>query len=150
MRQPKAAGRTLGNARRIALTSLGAGLVVGAAAPMASAASVADAAPVAAAATAAEAAPATGVADPTGTLADGALTASTAALSGTATANWSRLGHFKLYPLAGTGVDPLSNVVGTSLGGIAVSTQPVTAMVADGLPVSDLPVVGAIFNGPQG
>jgi hypothetical protein len=88
--------------------------------------------------------------DPTVTLANGALTASTAALSGTTKADWSRLGNFKLYPLAGTGVDPLSNVVGTSLGGIPVSTQPVSAMVSDGLPVSDLPVVGALFNGPQG
>jgi hypothetical protein len=175
MRQSKAAGRALGNARRVALTSLGAGLAVSAAAPFASAATVADTAPPAANAIApaadtasmANSVPLTSAAesaqsavsaqpaasanlDPTVTLADGALTASTAALKGSATAGWSRLGRFKLYPLAGTGVDPLSNVVGTSLGGIPVSTQPVTAMVSDGLPVSDLPVVGALFNGPQG
>jgi hypothetical protein len=149
MRQSKAAGRVLGNARRVALTSLGAGLAVSAAAPLASAATVAGTAPPAAnaIAPAADTASTANLSDPTVTLADGALTASTAALNGTATAGWSRLGRFKLYPLAGTGVDPLSNVVGTSLGGIPVSTGPVTAMVSDGLPVSDLPVVGGLFNG---
>jgi hypothetical protein len=141
MRQAKAVGRTLGTARRVALTSLGAGMVVGAGAPLASAATIADSSPAAASATAA---------NPTEALANGALEASTAALAMPATANLAKLGRFKLYPLAGTGIDPLSNVVGTSLGGIPVSTQPVTAMVADGLPVSDLPVVGALFNAPRG
>jgi hypothetical protein len=182
MRQSKAAGRALGNARRVALTSLGAGLAVSAGAPLASAATIADAAPLAANAIApaadnagmansvpltsaplpdvadavapADSAPLSAAgapaADPAMALANGALTTSTAALSGTATANWSHLGHFKLYPLAGTGVDPLSNIVGTNLGGIPVSTQPVSQMVADGLPVSDLPVVGALFNAVQG
>ncbi len=154
MRQPKAVGRTLGNARRAALTSLGAGLVVGAAAPLASAATVADAAQFAlpAMAPVADSAPLGNTAislSPTGALTNGALETSTAAVTGATSANWSRLGHFKLYPLAGTGVDPLSNVVDTSIGGIPVSTQPVTAMVSDGLPVSDLPVVGALFGAAQ-
>jgi hypothetical protein len=61
--------------------------------------------------------------------------------------SWSRLGQLKLYPLAGTGIDPLSNVVDTDLGGIPVSTQPVSDTVADGLPVSDLPVIGALLGG---
>jgi hypothetical protein len=63
--------------------------------------------------------------------------------------NWSRLGRLKLYPLAGTGVDPLSNVVDTSLGGIPVSTQPVSDTFADGLPVSDLPLLGTLLGGPH-
>jgi hypothetical protein len=37
-------------------------------------------------------------------------------------------------------------VVGTSLGGIPVSTQPVADAVADGLPVRDLPLVGGLMN----
>ncbi|HEU5356082.1 MAG TPA: hypothetical protein VFU65_16530 [Actinocrinis sp.] len=61
-------------------------------------------------------------------------------------AAWSRLGKLKLYPLAGTGVDPLSNVVDTSLGGIPVSTQPVADTFADGLPVADLPVIGTLLG----
>jgi hypothetical protein len=82
-------------------------------------------------------------------LADSALSASTAALSGATAANWSRLGHFKLYPLAGTGIDPLSNVVSTSLGGIPVSTGPVSQMVSDGLPINDLPMVGPLLSAPH-
>lgn len=171
MRQSKAVGRTMAGARRVALTSLGAGLAVGAAAPLASAATVADAAPFASAASVADAAPpasAGSVADAapassssplghavplvaapaTANLADSALTFSEAALS-RANANWARLGHLKLYPLAGTGLDPLSNMVSTSLGGIPISTQPVTQMVEDGLPVTDLPVVGALLNTPR-
>ena len=57
------------------------------------------------------------------------------------------LGSFanvKLYPLAGSHIDPLSNVVGTTLGGIPVSTQPVADAFADGLPVKDLPVVSGL------
>ena len=52
--------------------------------------------------------------------------------------------NLKLYPLAGSHIDPLSNVVGTSLGGIPVSTQPVADAVSDGLPVRDLPLVSGL------
>jgi hypothetical protein len=168
MRQPKAAGRSLVNARRVVLTSLGASLVVGAAAPIASAATIADtalpaAAPIADTAPASDNAsmanavpishaavlPAAAPVPDTANLTDTALPASESALAGATSAGWARLGQFKLYPLAGTGIDPLSNVVGTSIGGIPVSTQPVSAMVSDGLPVSDLPVVGGLFGAPQ-
>jgi hypothetical protein len=54
--------------------------------------------------------------------------------------------NLKLYPLAGSHLDPLSNVVGTSLGGIPVSTQPVSDAVSDGLPVKDLPLLTGIMN----
>lgn len=158
MRQSKAVGRTVAGARRVALTSIGAGLVVGVAAPMASAATIADEAPLAASAPVAASAPLAAaapvaasapLASSTTGLADSALTLSTAALSG-ANANWSHLGHLKLYPLAGSGIDPLSNMVSTDLSGIPLSTAPVSQMMADGLPVADLPVVGALFGTPQG
>jgi hypothetical protein len=56
--------------------------------------------------------------------------------------------NLKLYPLAGSHMDPLSNVVGTSIGGIPVSTQPVTDAVSDGLPVRDLPLLSGLMNAP--
>ena len=54
--------------------------------------------------------------------------------------------NLKLYPLAGSHLDPLSNVVGTSIGGIPVSTEPVADAVSDGLPVKDLPLLTGIMN----
>jgi hypothetical protein len=54
--------------------------------------------------------------------------------------------NLKLYPLAGSHLDPLSNVVGTSVGGIPVSTQPVADAVSDGLPVKDLPLLSGVMN----
>jgi hypothetical protein len=54
--------------------------------------------------------------------------------------------NIKLYPLAGSHLDPLSNVVGTSVGGIPVSTEPVAAAVSDGLPVKDLPLLTGVMN----
>jgi hypothetical protein len=59
-------------------------------------------------------------------------------------------GNVKLYPLAGSHLDPLSNVVGTSLGGIPVSTEPVADAVSDGLPVKDLPLLTGIMNNGSG
>ena len=63
---------------------------------------------------------------------------------------WSRLGQIKLYPLASTAVDPLSNSMGTDLGGLPVSTTPITAVFADGLPVRDLPLVGGVLAASAG
>ena len=54
--------------------------------------------------------------------------------------------NLKLYPLAGSHLDPLSNVVGTSIGGIPVSTEPVADAVSDGLPVRDLPLLSGVMN----
>ena len=56
------------------------------------------------------------------------------------------VGSLKLYPLAGSHLDPLSNVVGTSIGGIPVSTQPVADAFSDGLPVKDLPLLTGVMN----
>ena len=55
-------------------------------------------------------------------------------------------GNIKLYPLAGSHLDPLSNVVGTSIGGIPVSTEPVADAFSDGLPVKDLPLLTGVMN----
>jgi hypothetical protein len=51
--------------------------------------------------------------------------------------------NLKLDPLAGTGVDPLDNAVGTQVADFQpVSTAAVTAPVTDGGALKDLPVVG--------
>jgi hypothetical protein len=55
-------------------------------------------------------------------------------------------GNLRIYPLAGSHLHPLSNDVGTSLGGVPVSTQPVADAVADGLPIRDLPLVGGLMS----
>jgi len=149
----------------VALTSLGAGLVVGAAAPMASAATaageapltstapIAASAPLASSAGAPESVPLTtsAGAPAAAPLTSGAPVAASAPLTTSAGAPaWSNLGRLKLYPLASTGIDPLSNTVSTDLSGIPVSTAPVTEMMSDGLPISDLPVIGALLGTPRG
>ncbi|NEB81605.1 hypothetical protein G3I40_41305, partial [Streptomyces sp. SID14478] len=49
----------------------------------------------------------------------------------------------KLNPLAGTGVDPLDNAVGTQVSDFKpVSTAAVTGPLASGSSLSELPVVG--------
>ena len=58
----------------------------------------------------------------------------------------ARLGQMKLDPLAGSGVNPLSNSVDTNLSGMPLSTGPVSSMFQDGLPVGTLPVVGGLIN----
>lgn len=104
--------------RTIALGMLGAGALVG----------VAAAAPAASAATVGPATPRTA--------------------AQTYQMEWTHLGQIKLYPLAGTAVDPLSNSLGTNLAGLPVNTAPVTAAFADGLPLRDLPLVGGVLPPP--
>lgn len=79
-----------------------------------------------------------------GVLGAGALVAlaAPAASAASTDSQWSHLGQIKLYPLAGTPVDPLSNTMGTDLGGLPISTAPVSAVFADGLPMRELPLVG--------
>ncbi|MFG3284903.1 hypothetical protein [Streptomyces sp. NPDC048111] len=51
----------------------------------------------------------------------------------------------RLDPLANTGVDPLTNGVGTQIADFQpVSTTAVTGVVTSGAAVGDLPVVGAV------
>ncbi len=150
MRQPRstarhrAARRKGTGARRAALTSLGAGLAVAAAAPMASAATTNETPAPLSAAMLTDA-----------TVSNFARSAFPGTEGASATqkamhAAFSRLGGVRLYPMAGTGIDPLSNVVGTNLSGVPISTRPLTDMVSDGLPMTDLPVAGALFQAAQG
>lgn len=127
MRQPTGIDRT------IALGMLGAGALVG----------VAAAAPAASAETAGPATPQT------------TASAYQAQTYQTHTYHtemfqkqWSRIGRVKLYPLAGAAVDPLSNSMATDLSGLPISTAPINAMFADGLPVRDLPLVGGVLAPP--
>lgn len=55
--------------------------------------------------------------------------------------------HLQLNPLAKTGVDPLSNSVGTQVADFKpVSTEAVTGPLARGASLSELPVVGPLTN----
>jgi hypothetical protein len=66
------------------------------------------------------------------------------ALSGAA-ADAGPAAGLRLYPLAGTPLDLLSNNVRVPVGGMDVSTFPVTAPFRDGLPLSEVPVVGSLL-----
>ncbi|MEU1470751.1 hypothetical protein ABZ434_21260 [Streptomyces sp. NPDC005761] len=55
--------------------------------------------------------------------------------------------HLRLDPLAGTGVDPLDNAVGTQVADFKpVSTAAVTDPVTSGGALKDLPVVGQVVG----
>lgn len=54
----------------------------------------------------------------------------------------SQLGGLPLYPLVGTPLDLLSNNLRVPVGGMDVSTFPVTAPLRDGLPLREVPIVG--------
>lgn len=75
--------------------------------------------------------------------------AATAAQADTAPAGAGlpQLGGMRLYPLAHTGLDLLSNSVGSNLSGLPVSTQPVNDFFEDGAPLGQIPVVGSLLGG---
>ena len=56
-----------------------------------------------------------------------------------------QLGGMALYPVAGSPLDVLSNNVRVPVGGMDVSTFPVTAPLRDGLPLREVPVVGTLL-----
>ncbi|MGA4839972.1 hypothetical protein [Streptomyces sp. G45] len=59
--------------------------------------------------------------------------------------------RLQLDPLAGTGVDPLDNAVGTQVADFKpVSSAVATAPITQGGSISDLPVVGAVANALPG
>ncbi|THA69304.1 hypothetical protein E6P78_12900 [Streptomyces sp. A0958] len=59
--------------------------------------------------------------------------------------------HLRLDPLAGTGVDPLDNVVGTQVADFKpLSTGLVTDPVTSGGALKDLPLVGQAVGGLHG
>ncbi|MFJ1599285.1 hypothetical protein [Streptomyces sp. NPDC088261] len=96
--------------------------------------------------TAADAAPAVApvaASDDTSLAAAGSAAAS--GLTGALTHTARPLTSLKLHPLAGTGVDPLDNAVGTQIGDFKpVSTARLTAPVTSGGAIKDLPVAGAV------
>ncbi|MBS2538740.1 hypothetical protein KGQ20_38940 [Catenulispora sp. NF23] len=51
-----------------------------------------------------------------------------------------------LYPLAHTPLDVLSNNLHVPVGGMDLSTFPVTAPFHDGLPLAEVPVVGKLLH----
>ena len=56
------------------------------------------------------------------------------------------LGATPLYPLAHTPLDVLSNNMHVPVGGMDLSTFPVTAPFHDGLPLREVPVVGTLLH----
>ncbi|MCF3122216.1 MULTISPECIES: hypothetical protein [Streptomyces] len=117
---------------------LRAGLTITAAgAALAGGAAAASAAP-------APEAPATGFATPLGdvdTAASGHAVLET--LRGATASGLGPAKNLQLDPLAGTGVDPLDNALGTQVADFKpVSTAAVTGPIAQGASLSELPVVG--------
>lgn len=65
------------------------------------------------------------------------------AVQETAAGGLAPVKQLKLNPLAGTGVDPLDNAVGTRIADFKpVSTAPLTAPLTKGGALNDLPLVG--------
>jgi hypothetical protein len=56
------------------------------------------------------------------------------------------LGSTQLYPLAHTPLDLLSNNLHVPVGGMDLATFGVTAPFHDGLPLREVPVVGALMH----
>jgi hypothetical protein len=50
----------------------------------------------------------------------------------------------RLYPFAGTQLNPLSNSVAATVAGVPLNSVGVTQIFADGLPVRDLPGYSAV------
>lgn len=112
----------------LTLTALGAALGAGGAA--------AQAAPL-------PAAPATGADSTLGAVSDAAAPALTSALGYGLAGAVAPVTDLQLDPLAGTGVDPLDNAVGTQVADFKpVTTAVVTDPLTSGAALGDLPVVG--------
>ncbi|WP_338699849.1 hypothetical protein V2W30_24760 [Streptomyces sp. Q6] len=130
-----AALKSLSNSRR---TLLRAGLTVAAAgAAVGAGAATASAAPL-------PATQAPGLATPVGDIDAGSPTqALTQALHSSTTHGLAPAKALRLDPLAGTGVDPLDNSLGTQIADFKpVSTAPATAPLSSGGSLDDLPLVG--------
>ncbi|MER5895820.1 hypothetical protein [Streptomyces sp. NPDC001876] len=114
----------------LTLTALGAALGAGGAA--------AQAAPL-------PAAPATGADSTLGAVSDAAAPALTSALGYGLAGAVAPVTDLQLDPLAGTGVDPLDNAVGTQIADFKpVTTAVVTDPLTSGAALGDLPVVGQV------
>ncbi|WP_203182140.1 hypothetical protein [Streptomyces pratensis] len=114
----------------LTLTALGAALGAGGAA--------AQAAPL-------PATPATGADSTLGAVGDAAAPALTSALGYGLVGAVEPVTDLQLDPLAGTGVDPLDNAVGTQIADFKpVTTAVVTDPLTSGAALGDLPVVGEV------
>jgi hypothetical protein len=72
-----------------------------------------------------------------------AATASAATQSG---ALLGSVGSAKLYPLAGSQMDPLSGAVNATVAGVPLNSTGVSQVFSDGLPVRDLPVYSGVMK----
>lgn len=56
------------------------------------------------------------------------------------------VGDMKLYPFAGSQLNPLSNGVNATVAGVPLNSTGVTQVFADGLPVKDVPGYSDVMN----
>jgi hypothetical protein len=66
--------------------------------------------------------------------------------SGTGAAMLGSVGGMRLYPFAGSQLDPLSGALNATVAGAPVRSVGVTQVFADGLPVRDLPGVSQVLD----
>lgn len=89
--------------------------------------------------------PASGADSSLGEAGDAALGGATGALGHSLDSGIAPVTQLRLDPLAGTGVDPLDNAVGTQIADFKpVSTASLTDPVTDGGALRDLPLVGQV------
>lgn len=90
-------------------------------------------------------APAAGADSSIGEAGDAAVSGAAGALGHSLDSGLAPVTHLRLDPLAGTGVDPLDNAVGTQIADFKpVSTAALTDPVTSGGALKDLPVVGQV------
>jgi hypothetical protein len=75
--------------------------------------------------------------------ADAATAAAAASQSG---ALLGSVGSAKLYPFAGSQMDPLSGAVNATVAGVPLNSTGVSQVFSDGLPVRDLPGYSGVMN----
>jgi hypothetical protein len=56
------------------------------------------------------------------------------------------VGSMRLYPFAGTQLNPLSNSLDATVAGVPLNSMGVTQIFSDGLPVRDLPGYSTVEN----
>lgn len=56
------------------------------------------------------------------------------------------VGNMKLYPFAGSQLDPLSGAVNGTVAGVPLNSNGVSQVFSDGLPVRDLPGYSDVMN----
>lgn len=59
------------------------------------------------------------------------------------------VGSMRLYPFAGTQLDPLSNTLNATVAGAPVKSMGVRQVFSDGLPVRDVPGVSQVIDADE-